>query len=114
MPFSIMGHNCMGSFKHWALCLLDFITPGHFFWDKWQKIKTKEFVTFGTHDVWVINNTGNFRFGSFDVFLFILELMSQVTNDDWYLRTAPDSRFFESWQVCFLKFAFGALGYRSL
>jgi hypothetical protein len=27
-----------------------------------------EFVTFGTYDVWVINNTGNFTFGSFDVF----------------------------------------------
>jgi hypothetical protein len=29
MPFTIMGHNCIGSFIHWALCLLDFITPGH-------------------------------------------------------------------------------------
>ncbi len=28
-----------------------------------------KFVTFGTYDVWVINNTGNFTFGSFDVFL---------------------------------------------
>jgi hypothetical protein len=29
MPFTIMEHNCMGSFTHWALRLLDFITPEH-------------------------------------------------------------------------------------
>jgi hypothetical protein len=67
MPFTIMGHNCIGSFKHWAMCLLDFMTPGHKSFGTNGQKKTVEFVTFGTYDVWVINNTGNFTFGSFDV-----------------------------------------------
>jgi hypothetical protein len=33
------------------------------------KKKTVGFVTFGTYDVWVINNMGHFTFGSSDVFL---------------------------------------------